>query len=186
MGLLNDEGGGVMKGSTTFACLLAAGVMLVGATAFAQGEKVSPKASPSLKALMLENQKKLGDMESILNKLDAAEEVLEEDIKSLEKALLTYLDGMDKAYAVVRERAPKEAMAKERKVFADMATACETKLRRIDTLHTALAEKVLNATIKLDEAWLKKMIKEQSEGYYRSLYPEGRLKLKKAHPELGE
>jgi hypothetical protein len=175
-----------MKGSATFSCLLAAGVVLVGASAFAQGEGAGPKASPPLKALMLENEKKLGDMELMLNKLDAAEEVLEEDIKGLEKALLAYLDGMDKANAVVREMAPKEAMAKERNVFADMATAFEAKLRRIDTLHTAIAEKVRNVAIKLDEAWLNNMIKEQREGYYRSLYPEGRLKLKKAHPELGE
>src|SRR5437588_10038968 len=114
-----------MKGSATFACLLAAGVMLVGASAFAQGEKVSPKASPSLKALMLENQKKLGDMESILNKLDAAEEVMEEVIKNLENALVTYLDGMDKAYAEVREVAPQESIANERLLLPDIVLACE-------------------------------------------------------------
>jgi predicted component of type VI protein secretion system len=177
-----------MKGSVTFACLLAAGVVvvLVGASAFAQGEGAGERASSPLKALMVENEKKLDEVESLLNQLDAAEVVLEKDVKSLEKALLEYVDGMDKALAAARDSAKKEIVAKEQKMIEDMTKAFEARLKRIDTLHTALAEKVLNATIKLDEAWLNKMIKEQREGYYRSLYPEGRQKVKKAHPELGE
>src|SRR5207244_5476235 len=110
----------VMKRSATFSCLLAAGVVLVGASAFAQGEGASPKASPPLKALMLENEKKLGEMELMLNKLDAAEAALEEDIKSLEKALLAYVDGMDKALAAERGSANEEIVAREGKLIEDM------------------------------------------------------------------
>lgn len=175
-----------MKGSVTFACLLAAGVILVGASAFAQGEGPSERASSPLKALMVENEKKLDEVESLLNQLDAAEAVLEKDIQSLEKAILGYINGMDKAYAAVRETTHKGSLAKERKAFEDMAAAFETRLKGIDARHTALADKILNATIELDTAWLNRMLKEEKEGYYRSLYSEGREKVKKAHPELSE
>jgi hypothetical protein len=173
-----------MKGSATFSCVLAGSLILAGTSVLAQRGEAGTIASPPLKALMLENEKKLGEVESLLNQLDTAEAVMEKDIQSLEKALLGYIYGMDKAYAAVRETAHKESMAKERKAFEDMAAAFETRLREINARHTALADKILNATIELDEAWLNKMIKEEREGYYRSLYPEGRQKVKQAHPEL--
>jgi len=161
-------------------------MVLMGASAFAQGEGAGPKASPPLKALLSENEKKLGEVEALLSQLDAAETVMEKDIRSLEKALLGYIDGMDKAYSVVRATFHKESMTKERKAFEDKVAGFETRLREIDKRHTALADKILNATIKLDEAWLNRMMKEEREGYYRSLYPEGREKVKQAHPELDE
>jgi hypothetical protein len=150
-----------MKGSVTSACLLAVSVVLVGSSAFAQREGASTKASPTIKTLMLENDKKLGDMELMLNKLDAAEVVLEADIKNLEKALLGYVEGMDNALAAARDTAKKEVMAKEQKVFDDMAEAFETRLRRIDTLHTAIADKIQSAIIQLDKAWLNKRPKRK-------------------------
>lgn len=173
-----------MKRSATVSCLLAASMVLVGSSALAQEKVAGPKAGPPLKTMMLENEKKLNEMESLLNKLDTAEVVLEEDVKNLEKALLEYVDGMDKAMAAAQDTSKKEVMAKERKMFEDMTRAFEVRLRRIDTLHTAITDKILNATIKLDEAWLNKMIKEQKEGYYRSLYPEGRQKVQTVHPAL--
>ncbi len=113
---------------------------------------------------------RLSDMESILNKLGAAEVVLEEDVKSLEKTLLGYIEGTDKAMAA---RGTETRTIRDLQMFDDMAKSFEAKLRRIDVLHTTIAEKVQNGVCKLDKAWLDKMTKEQRARHVKSLKPDG-------------
>ena len=172
-----------MKGSVTLSCLLVVCMALVGSSALAQREGPRTKASPALKTLMLENEMRLSAMESILNKLDAAKVVLEEDVKSLEKTLLDYIEGTDKVMAA-RGTETKEALSRDLQTFDDMVKSFEAKLRRIDVLHTTIAEKVQNGVCKLDKAWLNKMTQEQRTRHVKSLKPEGHRKMEQAHPEL--
>ncbi len=161
-----------MNGWVRFSCVLPVSFFLIGSSAFAQRGGVTTNASPSLTMLMQENEKKLSEMESIMNKLDAAQVLMEEDMKSLEKAVGEYIEGMDRAFDA-RDTKTREAIAKDLKEFEDRAKAFEDKLRRIDLLHTTIAEKVQNATLRLDEAWLNKMTREERLSYVKSLKPEG-------------
>jgi vacuolar-type H+-ATPase subunit I/STV1 len=173
-----------MKRSTIFSCLLAASVVLGSSSADAQRKVGSPETSQTGGTIWLENSKRLDEVELLLKKIDAEQVLLEEDVKNLEKALLGYIEGIDKAYTAMRGAAQAAATVRELKMFEDKLKALEAQLRRIDAIHTAVADKVRSADIKLDEAWLNKMSKEQSAGYYRSLHPEGRQKVKKVYPEL--
>ena len=126
---------------------------------------------------------RLSAIESILNKLGAAEVVLEEDVKSLEKTLLGYIEGMDKAIAA-RGTETQEALSRDLQTFDDMAKSFEAKLRRIDVLHTTIAQRLQNGICRLDKTWLDRMTKEQRARHVKSLKLEGQRKLKTAHPEL--
>jgi hypothetical protein len=179
-----------MNKASVFVWLLGVSVGFANAAAFAQGETATPGIPVNLGVLLLENDKKLNDIELLLNKILAAPVVVEEDVKKLEDRLSGYLDGMNHALTASQGSLKKEALVartvvmNELRLFEDRARVHEAKWRRLDQVHTAIMAKILKAEMALDEVWLKKMGQEEREDHYRSLTPEGREKMKTLHPQL--
>ena len=170
--------------------LLGVSVGLESVAAFAQEGTTKPGAAVNVRALLLENDKKLNDIELLLNRILAAPVVVEGDVKKLEEGLSGYLDGMNQALTAAQGSPKKEALVRravvtnELKLCEDMARLHEARWRKLDQVHTAIMAKILKADIALDEAWLKKMGQEERDAHYRSLTPEGRQKMKTLHAQL--
>jgi hypothetical protein len=180
-----------MNKASVFVWLLGVSVGFASAAAFAQGEKAKPEVPVNLKTLVLKNDTKLNDIELLLNKILAAQVIVEEDVKKLEEGLSGYLDGMHQALIAPQGLSPKKealvvrtVVMNELKLFEDMVRLHEAKWRSLDQVHTAIMAKILKADIALDEAWLNKMGQEEREDHYRSLTPAGRQKMKSLHPQL--
>ena len=179
-----------MNKASVFVWLFGVSVGFASPAAFAQGEKAKPEIPVNLRALLLENDKRLNDIELLLNKALTAPVVVEGDVKKLGEVLSGYLDGMNQALTAAQGSLKREALVartvvmNELKLFEDMARLHEAKWRSLDQVHTAIMAKILKADIALDEAWLKKMGQEERDYHYRSLTPEGRQKMKTFHPQL--
>jgi hypothetical protein len=158
--------------------------------AFAQEGTTKPGAAVNVRTLLLENDKRLNDIELLLNRILAAPVIVERDVKKLEEGLSGYLDGMNQALTATQGSSKKEALVtravvtNELKLCEDMARLHEARWRKLDEVHTATMAKILKADIALDEAWLRKMGQEEREDHYRSLTPAGRQKMKILHPLL--
>jgi hypothetical protein len=179
-----------MNKARAFVWLLGVSVGFASAAAVAQEGTTKPGAAVNVRTLLLENDKRLNDLELLLNRILAAPVVMESDVKQLEEGLSAYLDGMNQALTAAQGSPKKEALVtravvmNELKLFEDMARLHEAKWRSLDQVHTAIMAKILKADIALDEAWLKKMGQKEREDHYRSLTPEGRQKMKILHPQM--
>jgi hypothetical protein len=178
-----------MSKARVFILLLGMSLALESVAAFAQ-ERTKPEAAVNVRMLLLENDKRLNDIELLLNKILAAPVIMERDVNKLEEGLSGYVDGMNQALAAAQGSPKKEALVthavvtNEPKLFEDVARLHEARWRRLDQVHTAVMAKILKVDIALDEAWLKKMGQEEREEHYRSLTQEGRQKIKTLHPRL--
>ena len=179
-----------MNKASVFVWLLGVSVGFASAAAFAQEGTTKPGAAGNVRALLLENDTKLTNIEILLNKILAAPVVVEGDVKKLGEGLSGYLDGMNQALTAAQGSPKKEALVmravvmNELKLCEDMARLHEAKWRSLDQVHTAIMAKILKADIALDEAWLKKMGQEERDDHYWSLTREGRQKMKTFHPQL--
>lgn len=179
-----------MNTRSVFVWLLGVSVGFASVAAFGQEGAMKPGNAVNVKALLLENDKRLNDIELLLNKILAAPVVSEGDVKKLEEGLSVYLDGVNHALIAAQGPPKKEALVtravvmNELKLFEDMARLHDAKWQSLDQVHTAIMAKVLKADIALDEAWLKKMGQEERDAHYRSLTPEGRQKMKTLHAQL--
>ena len=116
----------------------------------------------NVRALVLENGKKLNDIELLLNKVLAVQVIMDEDVKKLEEALSGYLNGMNQALTAAQEFRRNQALwtptrINELRLFDEMARLHEAIWRRLDRLHTAIMGKILKADIPLNETWSKEM-----------------------------
>ena len=114
----------------------------------------------NISALVLENGKKLTDIELLLNKIVAAQVILEDDVKKLEEGLSGYLNGMNQALTAAQEVRKNEAcgtrtVTNELTLFDEMAQLHEAIWRNLDRLHTAIMVKFLKTDISFNETWSK-------------------------------
>ena len=105
-----------------------------------------------VRALVLENGKKLNNIELLLNKILAAQVIMDEDVKKLEEGLSGYLNGMNQALTAAQKSRKNEALRtptriNELRLFDEMARLHEAKWRNLDRLHTAIMDKMLKADI---------------------------------------
>jgi hypothetical protein len=179
-----------MNKASVFVWLLGVSVGFTSPTAFPQEGTTKPGAAANVRTLLLESDRRLNDIELLLNRILAVPVIVEGDVKKLEEGLSGYLDGMNQALTAAQGSPKKEALVtrsvvtNELKLCEDMARLHEARWRKLDQVHTATMAKILKADIALDEAWLKKMGQEEREAHYRSLTPEGRQKMKILHPQL--
>ena len=116
----------------------------------------------NVKALVLENGKKLNNIELLLNKILAAQVIMDEDVKKLEEGLSGYLNGMNQALTAAQKSRKNEALRtptriNELRLFDEMAQLHEAIWRNLDRLHTAIMVKFLKADISFNETWSKCM-----------------------------
>ena len=116
----------------------------------------------NVSALVLENGKKLNDIELLLNKILAAQVIMNEDVENLEKALSGYLSGMNQALTAAQEFRKNEAIwtptrINELRLFDEMARLHEAIWKNLDRIHTAIMDTILKADIPLNETWSKEM-----------------------------
>ena len=107
-----------------------------------------------VRALVLENGKKLNDIELLLNKILAAQVIMDEDVKKLEEGLSGYLNGMNQALTAAQEFRKNDVLwtptlINELRRFDERARLHEAKWRNLDRLHTAIMDKILKADIPL-------------------------------------
>jgi len=125
-------------------------------------EKDGIRIPVNISALVLENGRKLNDIELLVNKILAAQVILEDDVKKLEEGLSGYLNGMSQALTAAREFRKNEVcwtptVINELNLFDDMARLHESIWRNLDRLHTAIMVKFLKADISFNETWSKEM-----------------------------
>ena len=124
------------------------------------------RLSVNAKALVRDNGKKLNDIELLLNKVLAAQVMMDEDVKKLEEGLSAYLEGMNRALTAAHEFRKNEAwtpkLINELRLFDEMARLHEAKWRKLDTLYAAIMGKILKIDIPSNETWSQRTARRES------------------------